>query len=65
VTSKRCGEINPKEEPMADQQEGKKELPRKPGEDAEIEDLAKRRDQLAEEKDKEKDPAGGGFRIPR
>ncbi len=50
---------------MADQQEGKKELPRKPGEDAEIEDLAKRRDQLAEEKDKEKDPAGGGFRIPR
>ncbi len=48
---------------MADQQEGKKESPRKPGEDAAIEDLAKRQDQLAEEKDQEKDPTGGARRV--
>ncbi len=44
---------------MADKQEGKKDSQRESSEDPKVEDLAKRQDKLAEEKDKEKDPAGG------
>lgn len=48
---------------MADNREGKKQSPRKPDEDATIEDLRKREEKLAEEKAKEKDVTGGGFRY--
>ncbi|MDQ3427569.1 MAG: hypothetical protein M3477_07025 [Gemmatimonadota bacterium] len=36
---------------MPDKQEGKKDSQRKPGEDAKIEDLEKRQDKVADEKD--------------
>jgi len=47
---------------MADKQDDKNQSQRESTEDPKVEDLAKRQDKLAEEKDKEKDPTGGAIK---